>query len=385
MLFCNNCAHAGISFSCELFSVSKGFKMKFSKSRIVKILYYVYSSFVMLFSLFFALRNLRFLCDLKKINNMAISMFFRKNNDVGNNEKKYSKKSGKIQNVNGADLEKYEGFKDVSDNSTKNNDDFLKITENQFGKSGIKCENFYIKNVTGKDINFDSYMSQKPKIKIKNKNRPVVLIYHTHTTERYIDDDANINRSNYSSRSKDNSKNVVAVGDEIVNSLKKNGINSIHDCTVHDYPEYTGAYFRSAKTVRDIIKKNPEIQIEIDVHRDSINMDKRGKIKPTFKTKDGKKASQIMFISGCGMKKSLKFPNWEKNLILSMNLQKICEKNFPGFTRELFVKNVKYNQDINTGSLLVEVGSDVNTIEESKLAGRMLGESIAIFLKQYMK
>ena len=100
----------------------------------------------------------------------------------------------------------------------------MKITENQFGKSGIKCENFYIKNVTGKDINFDSYISQKPKIKIKNKNRPVVLIYHTHTTERYIDDDANINRSNYSSRSKDNSKNVVAVGDEIVNSLKKNGI-----------------------------------------------------------------------------------------------------------------------------------------------------------------
>ena len=163
----------------------------------------------------------------------------------------------------------------------------------------------------------------------------------------------------------------------------KRGINAIHDCTLHDYPEYIGSYSRSAKTVREIMKKNPDIQISIDIHRDSIGGNNE-RIKPTFTTKNGQKASQIMFISGCGINKSLKFPNWEQNLILAMNLQNICEKNFPGLTRELFVKNVKYNQDISPGSLLIEVGSDMNTIEESKLAGRMLGDSLGIFLNNYI-
>ena len=340
---------------------------------------------IMLISLFFATMNVKPFFTLENINKLALSItipgYGESKSKFYDNEEQENQTS-KVE-VN-SDEKEYSSKKLNNEKSKYESESRCeKITESQFGKSGIKCDNFYIKNITGKDINFDYYLSQKPSIKIKNKKKPIVLIYHTHTTERYIDSDVKI--KDYYPRSHDNSKNVIAVGEEIVKTLKQNGINAIHDSTVHDYPEFTGSYSRSAKTVRDLIKQYPEIQIEIDIHRDSINEEKRGRIKPTFKTKDGEKASQIMFVSGCGINKKLGFPNWEKNLILALNIQRICENYFPGFTREMYVKNVRYNQNINTGSLLIEVGSEVNTIEESKRSGRMLGKAISIFLNQYMK
>lgn len=339
---------------------------------------------IMLISLFFAIMNVKPLFTLENINKIAIATIIPNRNKKQIEVREDEEQENPVSEESTDSYEEGHSYKNSSSEKKKNKSENRceKITESQFGKSGIKCDNFYIKNITGKDINFDYYLSQKPIIKIKNRKKPLVLIYHTHTTERYIDDDVKI--KDYYPRSHDNSKNVIAVGEEIVQTLKQNGINAIHDSTVHDYPEFTGSYSRSAKTVRDLIKQYPEIQIEIDIHRDSINEEKRGRIKPTFKTKDGKKASQIMFVSGCGINKKLGFPNWEKNLTLALNIQKICEKYFPGFTREMYVKNVRYNQNINTGSLLIEVGSEVNTVEESKRSGRMLGKAISIFLNQYM-
>ena len=249
------------------------------------------------------------------------------------------------------------------------------IIETQMGQKGLKCGNFYVKNKTGKEINFDNYLSKTPKIKIKNRNSPIVLIYHTHTSEGYSG----------CSRTQDNTKNVVSVGDEIVKTLESKGIKSIHDISVHDFPKYDGAYNRSAETVKKNIKKKSDIQILIDIHRDSMGDNITGRIKPTFKSKNGKKAAQIMFVSGCGINKSLNFPNWEKNLILALNLQSVCERCFPGLTREFLIKNSKYNQNLNPGSILIEIGSDANSLDEAKIAARMLGESLAIFLKRFIK
>lgn len=249
------------------------------------------------------------------------------------------------------------------------------IIETQMGQKGIKCGNFYVKNKTGKEINFENYLSKTPKIKIKNKNSPLVLIYHTHTSEGYSE----------CSRTQDKTKNVVSVGDEIVKTLESKGIKSIHDKSVHDFPKYNGAYNRSAETVKKNIKKKSDIQILIDIHRESMGDNITGRIKPTFKSKNGKKAAQIMFVSGCGINKSLNFPNWEKNLILALNLQNVCEKCFPGLTREFLIKNSKYNQNLNPGSILIEIGSDANSLDEAKTSARMLGESLAIFLKRFIK
>ena len=300
------------------------------------------------------------------------------------NKNQYDSRAEVANNLEEKDYsEDEEDIKKTED--LKSKDFCCRIFEAQFGKSGIKCGNIYVKNRTGREIDFENYLSKTPKICIKNKKKPVVLIYHTHTSERYMDRDDGSFPRDFSPRTQDNSQNVVAIGDEIAKVLKRRGIEVIHDTTVHDYPNYNGAYTRSSRTVRECLKKNPGIQIAIDIHRDSMGSNKTGKIKPTFKTKDNKKAAQIMFISGCGIDKSMQFPNWDKNLTLSLNVQSICEKYFPGFTRELLIKNSRYNQNITQGSMLIEIGSDMNTIEESKLSAQMLGESLYLFLKRYLK
>ena len=53
---------------------------------------------------------------------------------------------------------------------------------------------------------------------------------------------------------------------------------------------------------------------------------------------------------------------------------------FPGFTRPILFDYRKYNQDLTAGSLLVEVGSQGNTLEEAVRAGSLLGKSLAAFI-----
>lgn len=254
-----------------------------------------------------------------------------------------------------------------------------KIIESQVGSGGTKCQNFYVKNSTGQNVNFDAELSKKPEISIKKTDAPQVLIFHTHTSESYMYEDSGIFYENFYPRSLENSKNVTAVGQAITDKLSENGINTIHDVTYHDNPSYNGSYSRSAQTIKKNLNQYPSIQVVIDIHRDSLGSNESGKIKPTFKY-DGKKAAQMMIISGCDPDGSLGFPNWEKNLRLALRLQKYAESMFPGITRPLNFAKVKYNEHMTPGSLLIEVGSDMNTLEEAKYTGTMLGESLAKML-----
>ncbi|MDR1364026.1 MAG: stage II sporulation protein P [Oscillospiraceae bacterium] len=240
----------------------------------------------------------------------------------------------------------------------------------EISASGVKNGIFLAKNGTDREVDFNFYLNKFPDIKIKDKNHPLVLIYHTHTTESYLPTDNGTISKDFYPRTCDAKGNVVAVGEEIVKALKANGIKSIHDTTMHDYPLYNGSYSRSETTIKKNLKKNPSIKITIDVHRDSM-----GDIKTIFK-KSGEKCAQIMMVSGSG------FPNWEKNLSLALAFQKNCETMFPGMTRALSLRNARYNQNLTTGSLLVEIGTDKNSISEAKRSGKILGESLAKFIEK---
>ncbi|MGN0690788.1 MAG: stage II sporulation protein P, partial [Oscillospiraceae bacterium] len=39
-----------------------------------------------------------------------------------------------------------------------------------------------------------------------------------------------------------------------------------------------------------------------------------------------------------------------------------------------------YNQDLTTGSLLIEVGGHANTLEQAKYSGQLIGKSLAKLL-----
>ena len=106
-----------------------------------------------------------------------------------------------------------------------------------------------------------------------------------------------------------------------------------------------------------------------------------GKVKPTFKIK-GNKAAQIMVITGCDKDGSIGFPDWEQNLRFALKVQKKCETMFPGLTRPMFLGKVRYNLNLTHGSILVEVGSDVNTLDEAIYSGTLFGEALAHVLKE---
>ena len=61
-------------------------------------------------------------------------------------------------------------------------------------------------------------------------------------------------------------------------------------------------------------------------------------------------------------------------------LQQQMESDHPGFTRPILFDYRKYNQHLTTGSLLVEVGSHGNTLEQALLSAEWIGDSLGILL-----
>ncbi len=217
-----------------------------------------------------------------------------------------------------------------------------------------------------------------PKFKIKADAKPEVLIMHTHATEGYQDTELSYFNKSDTTRTTDNKKNVTRVGDEIEKQLKEAGIGVVHDRTLHDYPSYNGAYERSAVTVKKILKENPTIKVVLDVHRDAIQPSADSMIAPVT-TINGKKVAQVMIISGCDDGK-MNMPNYMENLKFSVALQRQMEKDYKTLARPILFDYRKYNQNLTTGSILLEMGGHANTLEEAIYCGELVGKSLAKML-----
>lgn len=251
----------------------------------------------------------------------------------------------------------------------------------QYTSGGIKYENFYVKNSTDYDLDIGKTLNSELGFSLKDNKEVQVLIYHTHTCESYLDCDAGYYYSDYYPRTEDSRYNVTKVGEAITNQLRNAGIGVVHDTTVHD-ASYNGSYSRSLETVKKNLKKYPNIKVTIDIHRDSIGSDTY-KVKPTF-TYKGKKGAQIMIMSGYDCNGYYDFPDWNYNLRFALQLQQQCETSYGGMTRPLNFGNFVYNMNVNTGSLLVEVGTEANTLEEAVYSGELLGKALAQVLQNNM-
>lgn len=218
-----------------------------------------------------------------------------------------------------------------------------------------------------------------PEFRIQKDGSPQVLIMHTHTTESFEPYERTAYDANFNYRTTDNSKNVVMIGNQIARQLENSGIGVIHDITVHDYPSYTGAYERSAETVKNLLLQYPSIKIVLDIHRDAISSD--GVIKQPVAEINGKKAAQIMIISGCD-DGTMHMPDYLKNFRFACLLQQQLESDYAGLTRPILFDYRKYNQDLTTGSLLIEVGSHGNTLEQVQYSGELIGCSLSKALER---
>lgn len=252
------------------------------------------------------------------------------------------------------------------------------VIENQYGSAG----EITIKNTTDFDIDVDYELSQPLGFEIKKTDEPQVLIVHTHTTEAYLQEDNGVYYSEYTGRSTDDSENITSAGRAMAESLTRNGIKALHSATHHDDPSYNGSYDRSADTIYSFLEKYPSIKVVIDFHRDSLGYGgEDGKIKPTFEV-NGEKAAQIMVMSGYDPEGAYDFAHWEENLRLALRIQQKAEQLYPGMTRPLYFGDFAYNMNINSGSLLIEVGTEMNTLDEACRTGELLGNVLAKVLRE---
>lgn len=243
-------------------------------------------------------------------------------------------------------------------------------------------ENVRVKNTTEtKTLNIEKVLSQPLELKI-DKTKPAVLIFHSHTSEGYEMIERNWYAEGYTARSNDESLNIVRVGTEIANYLESLGYTVIHDKTIHD-DKYSESYPNSRKTVAKHLEEHPEIQIVLDIHRDSIALNDGTKIKP-LNTINGKKAAQLMIITGAEEGDVEGFPDWEHNLRFALHLQRECETLFEGLMRPVLFSQRKYNMDMTRFSLLIEMGSEANTLEEACYSGRMLAAALAALMDRYV-
>ncbi len=237
----------------------------------------------------------------------------------------------------------------------------------------------YLKNNSGLNISIKNYLEGKINFKIKKQSDPQVLILHTHATETFKTDDKDYFTESFSSRSNNNAQNMVSVGKIVAEKLNANGIKTLHDTTLHDYPSYSNSYSRSAATVKDYLKKYPSIKVVLDLHRDAVTKENGDKVKLVTEI-GGKKAAQVMLVMGSQSGGVTNFPKWEENFKLAVRLQQTIEKKYPTLARPLMLMSKTYNQNLTTGSLLIEVGTDANTLSEVHYSAEMIGESLAELL-----
>lgn len=236
-----------------------------------------------------------------------------------------------------------------------------------------------VRNCTDYDNDYLLSLSrERPDIQPCTPDEPLVLIYHTHATESFEKTEREHYDSAFSCKTTDRDMNIVSVGDEICHSLEQNGITCLHDTLVHDYPSYDAAYDSSRATVSELLRQYPSIKIVLDIHRDGIERDTGERLAPCCEI-DGKSAAQIMIIS-CAGDENGDVPDHLENFKLACALQEQCESDYPELCRPLLFDYRFYNQDLSTGALLIEIGSQANSIDEVRYTGRLLGGEIASLL-----
>ena len=173
-------------------------------------------------------------------------------------------------------------------------------------------------------------------------------------------------------RTEDTNYNIVHVGDVLADTLTNAGLEVLHDRTIYDYPSYTGSYSRSGAAVQEYLSQYPSLRIVIDLHRDALCSD--SVVYKTVAELPDAACAQVMLLAGTNAS-GLYHPHWEENLRLAVYLQDAAVQAHPTLMRPITLVNERYNQHLTRGSLIIEVGSSGNTLQEAVRAVRLFGES----------
>ena len=215
---------------------------------------------------------------------------------------------------------------------------------------------------------------------LSEEDGPKVLIVHTHGSEAYTMPPGQEYEASGDCRTTDCDYNVVRVGDELARVLEDAGISVLHDPTLHDYPEYSGAYGRSLDAVEKAMAEHPSITFVLDVHRDAIS-DGDGSPYKVVSNVAGVNTAQMSMVIGTDGG-GLDHPEWQENLKLAAAVQQKLLDSYPTLMRPITVRNSRYNQHVTPGALLVEMGAAGNSLDEALLSARLFGEALAEVIQE---
>ena len=202
-------------------------------------------------------------------------------------------------------------------------------------------------------------------------SKPQILIYHTHSQEAYKDSGPG--------------QTVVGVGDCLTRLLEAKGYNVYHDKSVYDLKngqlDRSKAYNYALDGITNILQQNPSIEVVLDIHRDGV-----GENLHLVTQVDGRDTAQIMFFNGLsqtpeGPIEYLQNLYREDNLAFSLQMQLGAAAYYPGFTRKIYLKGLRYNEHLRPKSSLIEVGAQTNTYEEALNAMEPLSELLDMVLQ----
>lgn len=210
--------------------------------------------------------------------------------------------------------------------------------------------------------------------------RPLVFIYHTHSSEAYH------GRMDQHDKSLDYSPNVktgvVGIGDIVASVLQdRYRIPVAHSRLFHDLEDMSGAYGRSKVTLLNALKSYPALAITIDVHRDGVPTKESPPESLLVHKVNGSSVARVQILAGKGVPGRRFNPNWRQNLSLAQTLNEKLESLYPGLSRGVVVReDWPYNMDLFAGALLIEVGDHYNTLEEAQRAAVLVADAVAATL-----
>lgn len=240
--------------------------------------------------------------------------------------------------------------------NTKNNKYEGTLIDNYLNPKNIISNNFKLKE------------NQSITVEKEITKEPLIYIYSTHETESYQDKYLELY----------NIKPTVKTMSLILQDyLSDYGIqtivekSSITDILRANNWSYKYSYSASRIAIEDTIKNTKSLKLIIDLHRDSSKLDK------TLLEYNNTKYAKILFVIG------KEHDTYESNYHLSEQLRILLEKEIPGITRGINLKegpgvNGIYNQDLSPNCILIELGGQYNEIEE-------LNNSIEVLAKVILK
>lgn len=231
-------------------------------------------------------------------------------------------------------------------------------------------------NTDGKTVNVSALLSGELPLKLQSAEAgPQILIMHTHTTEAYAMSGDDVYTETDTSRTTDENYNMVRIGEEMKAVFEACGLSVIHDTTTYDYPSYNGSYGRSLAGIQAYLEEYPTIAVVLDVHRDAL-IGSDGTAYATTTEVNGEAVAQVMLVVGTN-DSGLEHPNWTDNMAVAVRLQAAMVSLSPGLARDIDLRSQRFNQHLTTGSVLVEVGTSGNTLQEALAGARLFAQAAA--------